>query len=64
MELSFEEVAIVGAGNFPDFVQFEKTEGQLFFIQDGKLMGTLSEELDGDFSSPIWRDTDDIAPGY
>lgn len=62
MELIFDNIAIIGAGNYPDFVQFEKTEGQLFFIQDGKLMGTPSEELDGDFSSPIWRDTDDIAP--
>ena len=62
MQLTFENIAIIGNGSYPDFVQFKKTEGQLFFIQDGRLMGTPSEKLDGDFSSPIWRDTDDIAP--
>ena len=62
MQLTFESIAIIGNGSYPDFVQFEKTEGELFFIQDGRLMGTPSEKLDGDFSSPIWRDTDDIAP--
>lgn len=62
MELIFENVSEIGQGTYPDFVQFEKTEGQIFFIQNGKLMGTPSEKFDGDFSSPIWRDTDDIAP--
>jgi hypothetical protein len=62
MELIFENIGEIGQGNYPDFVQFEKTEGQLFFLQNGEMMGTPSEKFDGDFSSPIWRDTEDIGP--
>ena len=37
MQLSFR-VAVVGSGNYPDFVQFERIEGELFFVMRGKCM--------------------------
>lgn len=63
MELTFENIGIVGAGNYPDFVQFERTEGEIFFLDGGLMFGTPSEKLDGDFSNPIWHDTEEITPG-
>lgn len=62
MELIFENVAIVGNGNYPDFVQFEKTEGELFYIQGGLMYGKPSTQFNGDFSSPDWEATEDISP--
>ena len=62
MELIFENVAIVGQGNFPDFVQFEKTEGELFYVQDGLFYGKPSDRLNGDFSSPDWHEVENISP--
>ena len=62
MELIFENVAIVGQGNFPDFVQFEKTEGELFFLNEGLMYGKPSDRLNGDFSSPDWYEVENISP--
>lgn len=62
MELTFENIAIIGTGNYPDFVQFERTEGQVFFLDNGLMYGTPSEKLDGDFSEPVWLDTVEISP--
>jgi hypothetical protein len=62
MQLSFEEVAVVGSGNYPDFVEFERTEGELFFLDGGKMYGTPTEKLHGYFDSPVWLDTHEIGP--
>ena len=62
MELIFETVGEIGSGSFPDFVQFEKTEGELFFIDGGLLYGKPSDKFNGDFSSPDWYETEDITP--
>ncbi|MBV1757999.1 MAG: hypothetical protein KMY55_09170 [Dethiosulfatibacter sp.] len=62
MQLSFETVAVVGTGNYPDFVQFERTEGELFYLSNGKMYGTSSKKFDGDFDSPVWLDTNEISP--
>lgn len=62
MELTFENIAIVGQGKYPDFVQFERTEGEVFFLDSGLMFGTPSEKLKGDFSSPVWLDTNEIGP--
>lgn len=62
MQLSFEEIAIVGSGKYPDFVQFDRTEGELFFLDGGLMYGTPTERLDGDFSDPVWLETNDIGP--
>lgn len=62
MELTFEEVAIVGQGSYPDFVQFEKTEGELFFLDGGLMYGKPSDRFNGDFSDPSWYETKDITP--
>ena len=37
MQLTFETSGKIGQGSFPDFLQFYNTEGQLFFIDDGKV---------------------------
>ncbi len=62
MQLVFENDATIGTGMFPDFVQFPKTEGQVFFINNGLLYGTPSNRLHGDFDSPIWQETVYISP--
>ena len=62
MELTFENVAIIGNGSYPDFVQFERTEGEVFFIDGGLMYGTPSDKLNGDFSDPDWQETQDISP--
>lgn len=62
MQLSFETIAVVGTGNYPDFVQFERTEGELFYLSSCKMYGTSSKKFDGDFSSPVWLDTNEISP--
>ena len=62
MQLIFENEATIGAGAYPDFIQFPMTEGQLFYIEDGFLYGTPSDRLDGDFSSPLWQDSVNVNP--
>ena len=62
MELTFENVAIIGNGSYPDFVQFERTEGEVFFLDGGLMYGTPSDKLNGDFSSPDWQETTNIGP--
>lgn len=63
MELTFENVGIVGQGNYPDFVQFERTEGEVFFLDEGLMYGTPSAKLDGGFSNPTWYENTEITPG-
>ena len=62
MQLTFENVAIIGNGSYPDFVQFEKTEGELFFLSEGLMYGKPSAKLRGDFSDPSWELTENITP--
>lgn len=62
MELTFITTGIVGGGKFPDFVQFPKTEGELFFINNGLMYGTPSERLNGEFSNPVWLDPLEVGP--
>ena len=62
MQLTFENVAIIGNGSYPDFVQFEKTEGELFFLNEGLMYGKPSAKLRGDFSDPAWELTENITP--
>ena len=60
IQLTFEEIAVIGSGKYPDFIQFERTEGELFFLNNGLMYGTPSKRLKGDFSSPEWMDTVEI----
>lgn len=62
MQLTFENVAIIGNGSYPDFVQFEKTEGELFFLNEGLMYGKPSARMNGDFSNPSWELTENITP--
>lgn len=62
MQLVFENHGKIGEGQFPDFIQFYDTEGQLFFVNTGLINGTPTTRLDGDFSSPTWLDTVEITP--
>lgn len=62
MELTFEEVAVIGNGKFPDFVQFERTEGELFFLDEGKMYGTPTARLHGYFDNPVWLGTHEVGP--
>ena len=62
MELTFEHIYIVGSGKSPDFVEFPRTEGQLFFLDAGDLHGTPTARLNGDYSDPVWGDTVDVTP--
>ena len=62
MQLEFQEVSIIGTGSSPDFLQFPKTEGQLFYLSSEELFGRASEKLHGEFVSPIWLDSLAIGP--
>lgn len=62
MELSFDTIAVVGEGNYPDFVQFEKTEGELFFLDNGLMYGIPSGRLNGEFSNPVWQAPINVGP--
>jgi len=62
MQLTFETVATIGTGSHPDFVQFEKTEGQLFYLDNGMIYGKATDRLDGDFSNPSWYAPENITP--
>lgn len=62
MQLTFEEVAVIGSGVSPDFVEFPKTEGQLFFLDNGDMYGTPSKRLNGYYNNPVWMDTVNITP--
>lgn len=62
MQLTFETSEKIGQGSFPDFLQFYNTEGQLFFMEDGRLQGTSTAKLDGIFDNPTWLDTVDVSP--
>lgn len=62
MELTFSTVGIVGQGKSPDFLQFPKTEGQMFYLSNEKLYGKPTEKLHGEFSPPIWLNPVMISP--
>lgn len=62
MQLEFEFANIVGSGNSPDFIQFPKTEGQVFYLKNEELYGKPSEKLHGDFTSPVWQEEQKISP--
>lgn len=62
MILDFESTGIIGSGTFPEFIQFEKTEGELFYIENGRLKGVSTEKFNGIFDAPTWLDTNDVSP--
>ena len=62
MQLEFQEINMIGTGSSPEFLQFPKTEGQLFYLSNEELFGKPSEKLFGDFSSPIWLGSQSIGP--
>lgn len=62
MQLTFEEVAVIGSGVSPDFVEFPRTEGQLFFLDNGDMYGTPSRRLNGYYDNPVWMDTVNVTP--
>ena len=62
MELVFSATGIVGQGKYPDFLQFPKTEGQLFYLTGEELYGKPSEKLNGEYSSPTWLSPIKISP--
>lgn len=62
MELVFSTLGVVGQGESPDFIQFPKTEGQLFYLANEELYGKPTEKLHGEFSSPIWLDPIMVSP--
>ena len=62
MQLTFEEVAVIGSGVSPDFVEFPRTEGQLFFLDSGDMYGTPSERLNGYYDNPVWMGTVNTTP--
>jgi len=64
MELSFEISGIIGNGSYPDFIEFPKTEGELFYIDSGKMYGKPSLKLHGNFNDPTWLDINSIGPEY
>lgn len=62
MQLSFENIDVIGSGVSPDFIEFPNTEGQLFYLDLGNLYGTPTSKLNGDYSEPVWGDANDVTP--
>jgi len=62
MELVFSTTGIIGQGKYPDFLQFPKTEGQLFYLIGEEMYGKPSEKLNGEYSSPTWLSPIKISP--
>lgn len=62
MNLNFEVVGVVGKGKYPDFIQFEKTEGELFYLDSGLFKGKPTLPLKGEFDDPTFLDVHDITP--
>ena len=62
MELNFEIISTVAVGSYPDFIQFERTEGEVFFIDGGKMYGMPSERFNGNFISPMWQGVHVVSP--
>jgi len=63
MELTFEYGGEIGVGNYPDFLQFPKTEAQQFYIKNGELYGKPSAKIpNGDFENAIWLEENNISP--
>lgn len=60
MQLTFEEVAVIGNGSYPDFVQYERNENELFFLDGNKMYGVPTKELDSNFKKLEWGDTFEI----
>ncbi|MDP4279263.1 MAG: hypothetical protein QQM50_01755 [Dehalococcoides mccartyi] len=57
MQLTFEYVDVVGSGISPDFIQFPKTEMELFYLNTEDLYGIASERIHGIYDSPVWLET-------
>jgi hypothetical protein len=62
MELQFETTGKIGEGNFPDFLQYYNTEGQLLYLDSGRLYGSATERLDGVFTGVDWHSPLDVSP--
>lgn len=63
MKLNIEHSGEIGAGNFPDFLQFTKTDGQQFYIRNGEIYGKASTKIDnGEFDTITWLSENNISP--
>ena len=62
MDLVISTSGIIGQGKYPDFLQFPKTEGQLFYLTGEELYGKPSEKLNGEYSSLPWLSPIKISP--
>ena len=54
MQFEFENYGSVGSGNFPDFIEFFDSSGELFYVSGGEIFGKPSTKLNGSFASPNW----------
>ena len=57
MKMNFVESGIIAQGEYPDFVQYPNTSGQMFYIEDGKLFGDVSGTFNGEFDNPVFLET-------
>lgn len=63
MELNIEHSGEIGAGNFPDFLQFHDTVGQQFFVKSGEIFGKASLKIDnGRFDDITWLEENNVSP--
>jgi len=63
MQLVIDKSGEIGVGNYPDFLQFPKTEGQQFYIKNGELYGKPSAKIpDGDFENATWLEENNVSP--
>lgn len=46
MQLKFEIIKEVGSGNCPDLLHFPNTDAQLFYVEDGRIHGLFTNNID------------------
>lgn len=63
MELNIEHSGEIGAGKYPDFLQFHDTVGQQFFVKSGEIFGKASLKIDnGRFDDVTWLEENNVSP--
>lgn len=64
MQLKFDVVKEVGEGKYPDVLHFPKTDAQLFYVENGRIRGRFTENIDnGEWDNMVLKDIAELFPG-
>lgn len=63
MQLKFDVVKEVGEGKYPDVLHFPKTDAQLFYVENGRIRGRFTENIDnGEWDNMVLKDVEKTFP--